>query len=87
MLGWLKLFILFLSDFAKPRSVLEAEITALRQQVITLRQQAAKQITLRRSDRLLLAFLYRFFPEIRKAIHIVQPETLVGWHRMGLRAL
>ncbi len=86
MLDWLKLLILLISDLTKPRSVLEAEITALRQQVIMLRRQAPKQLTLRRNDRLLLAFLYRFFPEVRNAIHIVQPETLVRWHRMGFQA-
>lgn len=87
MLDWLELFILLISDLMKPRSVLEAEITSLRQQVITLRRQALKQLTLRRSDRLLLTLLYRFFPEVRRAIHIVQPETLVRWHRMGFRTL
>ncbi len=58
MLDWLKLLILLISDIAKPRSVLEAEITALRQQVITLRRQAPKQLTLRQSDRLILAILF-----------------------------
>ena len=87
MLDWLKLLILLISDLTKPHFVLEAEITALRQQVITLRRQAPKQLTLRRSDRLILTFLYRFFPEVRNAIHIVQPETLVRWHRIGFRAL
>ena len=87
MLDWFKLLILLISDLTRPRSVLEAEITALRQQVITLRRQAPKQLHLRRSDRLFLTFLYRFFPEVRTAIHIVQPDTLVRWHRMGFRAL
>ena len=87
MMDWLKLLILLISDLTKPRSVLEAEITALRQHVITLRRRAPRQLTLRRSDRLILAFIYRFFPEVRSAIHIVQSETLVRWHRMGFRAL
>lgn len=87
MLDWLKLVILLISDLTKPRSVLEAEIAVLRQQVITLKRQAPRQLSLRRNDRLILAFLYRFFPDVRKAIYIVQPETLTRWHRMGFRAL
>lgn len=87
MLDWLKLLFSLVSDVMKPRAVLQAEITALRQQVITLRRQAQRQLTLRRSDRLFFTLLYRFFPEVRKAIHIVQPDTLVRWHRMGFRAL
>lgn len=87
MLDWLKLLILSISDLTKPRSVVEAEITPLRQQVMTLRCQAPRQLALRHSDRLFLALLYRLFPDVRKAIYIVQPETLTRWHRMGFRAL
>jgi hypothetical protein len=36
-------------------------------------------------DRLFLIQLYRWFPSVLKAITIVQPETLVRWHRAGFR--
>jgi hypothetical protein len=32
-----------------------------------------------------LVQLYRWFPSILQVLAIVQPETLVRWHRAGLR--
>jgi hypothetical protein len=32
-----------------------------------------------------LVLLYRWFPSVLRAITIIQPETLVRWHRAGLR--
>jgi len=35
---------------------------------------------------LLFALLYRLWPGVMEAIVIVQPETIVRWHRHGFRA-
>ena len=35
---------------------------------------------------LLLVWLYRLFPDLLDAILIVQPETVIRWHRRGFRA-
>jgi transposase InsO family protein len=37
-------------------------------------------------DRLLLVWLYRLYPSLLDAIIIVQPETVLRWHRRGFRA-
>jgi hypothetical protein len=37
-------------------------------------------------DRLLLVWLYRLYPSLLEAIIIVQPETVIRWHRRGFRA-
>jgi hypothetical protein len=37
-------------------------------------------------DRLLLVWLYRLYPSLLDAIIIVQPETVIRWHRLGFRA-
>jgi len=37
------------------------------------------------SDRLFFIQLYRWFPSILKAMSIIRPETLVRWHRAGIR--
>ena len=37
-------------------------------------------------DRLLFVWLYRLYPSLLDAIIIVQPETVIGWHRRGFRA-
>ncbi len=75
-----------------PRSVsklswLEAEVTLLRHQLTTIRGGSSARIRLTHIDRIALTFLYRIFPELLGAIHIVEPETVVRWHRMGFRAL
>ena len=37
------------------------------------------------NDRWFLIQLYRWFPSILRVVTIVQPETLVRWHRAGFR--
>ena len=36
-------------------------------------------------DRLLTVWLYRLYPSLLNAIVIVQPETVIRWHRRGFR--
>jgi len=73
--------------FFTPRYVLAAENAALRHQLIVLQRRSPQQPALNRADRLFFALLYRFAPNILKAIRIVRPETVVRWRRMGFRAL
>ncbi len=80
---WLGLAVLF-SPF-KSRCRLEAENIALRHQVMVLRRQARGRIRLTNMDRLFLVRLCRWCPSILQAIAIVQPETVVRWHRAGFR--
>ena len=44
-----------------------------------------KRPRLRRRDRLFWAWLYRFWEDWRSSLVIVQPETVVRWHRQGFR--
>src|SRR5258708_24524119 len=37
------------------------------------------------ADRLLFVWLYRFFPSALNAVTIIQPETVIRWHRTGFR--
>jgi hypothetical protein len=61
------------------------ENAALRHQVIVLRRQAHGRIHLTNLDRLLLVQLYLWFPSILRVLAIVQPATVIGWHRAGFR--
>ena len=70
----------------RSRKRLETENLALRHQVAVLRRSAPRRLRLRSSDRLLFALLYRLWPGVMEAIVIVQPETIVRWHRRGFRA-
>jgi transposase InsO family protein len=63
----------------KSKSRLEAENAVLRHQLIVLRRQPTN------NDRWFLVQMYRWFPSILKVVTIVQPETLVRWHRPGFR--
>jgi hypothetical protein len=69
----------------KSKSRLEAENIALRHQVMVLRRQVGRRVHLTNRDRLFLVQLYHWFPSIRRVLAIVQPETVVRWHRAGFR--
>src|ERR1700720_3559144 len=68
------------------RARLEAENLILRQQLIVLRRKSPTRVRLWNIDRLLLVWLYRLYPALLDAIIIVQPETVIRWHRRGFRA-
>src|SRR3982074_2418247 len=69
----------------KTRARLEAEIILLRRQVNVLRRRLPPKPKLTVADRLLFVWLYRLFPSVLAAITIVQPETIIRWHRTGFR--
>ena len=69
----------------RSRASLEAENVALRHQLNVLRRQSPKRPTLSAIDRLIFVGLYRFAPSIREALRIIEPETLIHWHRAGFR--
>src|ERR1700730_10133767 len=69
----------------KPKSRLEAENAVLRHQLIVLRRKVRGRGRLTNTDRWFFVLLYRWFPSILKVVTIVQPETLVHWHRAGFR--
>jgi hypothetical protein len=64
---------------------LEVENAVLRHQLIVLRRKVQGRVRLMDSDRRFFVQLYRWFPSILQALTIVQPETLVRWHRAGFR--
>ena len=64
---------------------LEAENAVLRHQVIVLRRKLKGRARLTNNDRWFFVQLYRWFPSILKAMTIIQPETVVRWHRAGFR--
>ena len=70
----------------RSRASLEAENLALRQQIIVLRRIAPKRLCFNRFDRLIFVSLYRLFPDLRDALAVVRPETVIRWHRAGFRA-
>src|SRR5229473_487026 len=69
----------------KSKTRLESENAVLRHQLIVLRRKLRGRVRLTNSDRWFFIQLYRWFPSVLNAITIIQPETLVRWHRAGFR--
>ena len=86
MIELLRLILHIMASLFKPRTKLVAEILVLRQQLNVLRRQVSKRPQLSNTDRLLLVWLYRWFPSVLGAIAILRPETIIRWHRAGFRA-
>lgn len=84
MLRSLKLLFLAVADFVRSREALLLENLALRQQIAILVQRHPKP-RCAAPDRLFWVVLRRFWPDWKQALFIVQPETVVRWHRAGFK--
>jgi putative transposase len=69
-----------LTDLGRSKSELIAENALLRQQLIILKRQV-KRPSVTRADRILLVLLARVVRNWQQALVIVQPDTLLRWHR------
>jgi transposase InsO family protein len=58
----------------------------LRHQLNVLRRPARRRARLTAWDRLVFVALYRLCPQVREAVAIINPDTLIRWHRRGFRA-
>ena len=85
MIEFLSLVAHILVSPFKTRARLEAEIILLRHQLNVLRRRLPPKPKVTVADRLLFVWLYRLFPSVLAAITIVQPETIIRWHRTGFR--
>src|SRR5207248_152506 len=73
-----------IADLIRSKAELLAENALLRQQLIILRRQVKRPIY-RKSDRLLLVLLARMVRTWKQNLFIMQPETLLRWHREFFR--
>src|ERR1035437_8171955 len=69
----------------KSKSRLEAENAVLRHQLIVLQRKVRSEAHLANNDRWFFVQMYRWFPSILKVVTIIEPATLVRWHRAGFR--
>ncbi len=63
---------------------LTAENMALRQQLIVLKRNHKRPV-LKERDRLFWVILSRLWSGWRDVVHIVQPETVVRWHKRAFK--
>jgi len=74
-----------LTSIFRSRVALQLENLALRQQIGVLQRSAAKRPKLAPGDRLFWIVLSQLWRDWRSALAIVQPETVISWHRAGFR--
>src|ERR1017187_11033048 len=70
--------------FLRSRSDTAVEVLALRQQLAVLKRKRPRP-PLNRLDRLFWTTLRRCWSRWTEVLVLVQPETVVGWHRAGFR--
>jgi hypothetical protein len=68
---------------SKSKLRLEAEKAVLRHQLIVLRRTPHGRVGLTNHDRWFFIQPYRWFSAILRVLTIIQPETIVRWHRAG----
>jgi putative transposase len=69
----------------RSRAALELENLALRHRISVLQRSATKRPKLTAGDRMLWVLLSRVWRDWRSVLAVVQPETVVAWHRAGFR--
>ena len=72
-------------DLFKSRSRLEAESLFLRHQLNIALRRAPPRLRLRGSDRALLILITKLWPSLLGVAKVVQPETILRWHRSGFK--
>src|SRR6266404_9362876 len=86
MVSFFGLLLHVLASPFKSQARLEAEIVFLRHQLNLLRRRLPAKPRLTPWDRLLFVWLYRLVPSLLNAAVIIQPDTIVRWHRAGFRS-
>ena len=76
----LRLVIELIQLQTKDTKALKAEVLVLRQQVRVLERQV-KRVRWQASDRLILSVLRERLPRSAWAGLLIQPDTVLGWHR------
>src|SRR3974390_2353626 len=86
MLAILRLLMMFVANLFRSRRQLEVENLFLRHQLNIALRHAPRRLRLRASDRAVLVWLTRLWPGLIGLARVVQPDTILRWHRSGFRA-
>jgi len=86
MFGIVHLLGAFVASLFKSPRRLEVENLFLRHQLNIAMRRAPHHLRLRGSDRALLAWMTWVWPSLLSLAQVVQPETILRWHRAGFRA-
>lgn len=86
MLAVLRLIGIFGANLFKPRRQLEVENLFLRHQLNICMRRAPHRPRLRAGDRAALVWMTWLWPSLLGLSRVVQPDTILRWHRAGFRA-
>ena len=75
----------FIADLLKSRRRLEVENLFLRHQLNIILRRPPQRLRLRGSDRALVVWMTRLWPSLLALARVVQPATILRWHRAGFR--
>lgn len=84
MIKWLSVFMRAMISALRARRDLAVENLLLRQQPAVYKQHQRRP-RLTDADRRFWAIIASIWPRWREALNIVQPETVIRWHRRGFR--
>jgi putative transposase len=73
------------ADLVKSRARLESEILLLRHQLNLALRNAPPRVRLQGSDRAFMIWMVRLWPSLLDVLQVVQPGTVLRWHRAGFR--
>ncbi len=79
-------FVVYLGLVIRPRKAIAAENLFLRRQLALYQERKVGPRRIDRATRITLALLSKLF-NWRDALIVVQPKTLIRWHRVGFRLL
>src|SRR5213082_2707546 len=86
MFAIIHLLATFIADLFKSPRRLEVENLFLRHQLNVALRRAPQRVRLRAGDRALMVWMIRRWPSLLGLSRIVQPDTILRWHRCGFRA-
>ena len=86
MFAIIHLLATFIADLFKSPRRLEVENLFLRHQLNVALRRAPQRVRLRAGDRALMVWMTRRWPSLLGLSRIVQPDTILRWHRCGFRA-
>ncbi len=80
----LYLILTYLRDLLRPQRDLLLENLALRQQLLVLERQV-KRLLFKDRERAFWVILSRYWPGWKSSLRLVQPQTVISWHRQSWR--
>src|SRR5262249_40116816 len=83
----IQLLVALISNRFKSPRRLEIENLYLRHQLNIALRRAPNRLRLRGVDRAFLVWMTRLWPSVLGLTRVVQPDTVLRWHRAGFRAL